>query len=100
MNAEIKFDEILKDTSKLIKLAELGEWDKLISLEKKRELAIKSLFSNQPDIDESVLHDGLRYILQKNKILMQYSHSQRDSLHLEMSKAGHAHKAINQYLAT
>ncbi len=100
MNAEIKFDEILKDTSKLIKLAELGEWDKLISLEKKRELAIKSLFSNQPDIDESVLHDGLQYILQKNKILMQYSHSQRDSLHLEMSKAGHAHKAINQYLAT
>ena len=100
MNAEIKFDEILKDTSKLIKLAELGEWDKLISLEKKRELAIKSLFTKQPDIDESVLRDGLQYILQKNKILMQYSHSQRDSLHLEMSKAGHAHKAINQYLAT
>jgi flagellar protein FliT len=100
MNAEIKFDEILKDTSKLIELAELGEWDKLISLEKKRELAIKSLFTKQPDIDESVLRDGLQYILQKNKILMQYSHSQRDSLQMEMSKAGHAHKAINQYLAT
>jgi len=100
MNAENEFDSILKDTIKLIELAELGEWDDLISLEKKRELAIKNLFNHQPDIDETVLREGLQYILQKNKILVQYSHSQRDSLQIEMSKAGHAHKAINQYLAT
>jgi len=100
MNAENEFDSILKDTSKLIELAELGEWDELLSLEKKRELAIENLFSNKFDIDEAVLREGLQFILQKNKVLMQYSHSQRDSLQIEMSKAGHAHKAINQYLAT
>jgi hypothetical protein len=51
MNAKTKFNGILKDTKKLVELAELGEWDDLISLEKKRELAIKNLFNHQPDIE-------------------------------------------------
>lgn len=98
MKDEVQFKNILKETDKLIELAELGEWEQVIELEIIRDGSIKKFFNNQIDIDQHVLQEGLQYIIDKNNLLMKYSHSQRDSLQLEMSKAGHAHQAINKYL--
>lgn len=91
---------IIADTKKLIQLAENNEWDEIVELEKKRDLAVKKLFDSKPDIESSKLAEGIQFILEKNKILTKYSHSQRDSIQMEMSKAGHAHKAIYAYLTT
>ena len=91
---------IIADTKKLIDLAENSEWDELVVLEKTRDVAVKTLFVSPPDIEAEKLAKGIQYILARNKILLQYSHSQCDSLRMEMSKAGHAHKAIDSYLTT
>ena len=91
---------IISDTKKLIELAENGDWDTVVELEKTRDIAIKTLFDSKPDIEPSKLAEGIQFILEKNKILTKYSHSQRDSIRMEMSKTGHAHKAINAYLTT
>lgn len=93
-----KLKIIIKDTDTLISLAEEGEWDRLIELEKKRSIKINSFFNGKPDIEPSQLAEGIQYILEKNKILKQYSLSQKDSIRMEMSKANHAHKAVNAYL--
>jgi len=90
---------IVKDTKSLVDLAENGEWDAVVELEQTRDVAIKKLFASKPDIEPSELAEGIQFILDKNKILTKYSHSQKDSLRMEMSKAGHAHKAINSYLS-
>jgi len=90
---------IVKDTKSLINLAENGDWDAVVELEQIRDVAIKELFASKPDIEPTELAEGIQFILDKNKILIKYSHSQKDSLRMEMSKAGHAHKAINTYLS-
>ncbi|MBV1952473.1 MAG: flagellar protein FliT [Cycloclasticus sp.] len=94
-----QLNAIISDTKKLINLAENGEWDSLVELEQTRGLAVKSLFRSKPNVPATMLAEGIEFMLAKNKILMQYSHSQRDSIHMEMSKAGHAHKAINAYIS-
>jgi hypothetical protein len=91
---------IIADTKKLISLAEEGEWDEVVELEIARDVAIKTLFNSKPGIEPEKLAEGIQFILDKNKILTKYSHSQRDSLRMEMSKAGRVHKAINAYLTT
>lgn len=93
-----KLKIIINDTDTLMSMAEEGEWNCLIELEKKRWAKINSLFKSKPDIDPSQLAEGIQYILEKNKILKQYSLSQKDSIRMEMSKASHAHKAVNAYL--
>jgi len=60
----------------------------------------KVLFSKPPKIDSAELAEGIQFILEKNKLLNQYSHNQRDTLRLEISKAGRAHKAISSYLTS
>ncbi len=95
-----QLNAIVGDTKKLIDLAENAEWDSLVELEKSRDLAVKSLFKVKPNVPTAMLAEGIQFVLAKNKILMQYSHSQRDSVRMEMSKAGHAHKAINSYLSS
>jgi len=90
---------IVEDTKSLIDLAENGEWDAVVELEQARDAAISELFASKPDIEPSELAEGIQFILEKNKILTKYLHSQKDSLRMEMSKAGHAHKAINTYLS-
>lgn len=95
-----QLESIIADTNSLINLAEEGEWNQLLELEKSRDNAIQHLFKAQPNIDPKVLEEGLVYILNKNKILTQYSVSQCDSVRMEMSKAGHAHKAIDSYLTS
>ena len=101
MSADLqKFLSIIDDTKKLLELAEEGEWHAVVGLEKTRDSAIQKLFESTPDIDKNKLSEGLQFIIDKNKILTQYSHSQRDSVQMEISKAGHAHKAINSYLTS
>jgi len=95
-----KLQSIISDTKKLVQLAENDDWNAVIELEKKRDTDIKKLFDVQPDIEPSILAEGIQFILDKNKTLTKYSHSQADSIRLEMSKAGHAHEAINAYLTT
>jgi len=95
-----QFQRIIDDTSRLLELAENGDWDAVVELEHSRGLMIESLFKTPPVIDAQQLGEGIQFILDKNKILAQFSHSQRDSLRMEMSKAGHATKAINNYLNT
>lgn len=99
-NDSARLQSIIDDTTTLINLAEAGAWDAVMALHKTREEAIQTLFHNTPDIAPEVLAEGLVYVLNKNKVLTQYSHSQRDSLRMEMSKAGHAHKAIGEYLTS
>jgi len=91
--------DIIQNTKKLIDLAENGEWDVVVELEQTRDAAISELFASKPDIEPSQLAEGIQFILDKNKLLTKYLHSQKDSLRMEMSKAGHAHKAINSYLS-
>jgi len=91
---------IIDDTKKLLLLAEEGDWDAVVELEKNRGLAIESFFKTPPAIEPKLLAEGIQFIIDKNKILTQFSHSQRDSLRMEMSKAGRAHTAINKYLST
>ncbi len=101
MNSDLpQLLSIIADTKKLIDLAENSQWDELVALEKTRDVVVKTLFSSKPDIEPAKLAAGIQFILDKNKILTQYSHSQMDSLRMEMSKAGRAHKAINAYLTT
>jgi len=100
MNDLQHFQSIITDTKKLLLLAENNEWDAVVELEKSRGLAVESLFKKTPAIDATVLKEGIEFILEKNKILSQFSHSQQDSLRMEMSKTGRAHKAINSYLNT
>jgi len=95
-----QLQKILCDTKKLLSLAEEGNWDDVVELEHSRGLLIDALFKTPPAIDVQQLADGIQFILDKNKILTQFSHSHRDSLRMEMSKAGHATKAINNYLST
>lgn len=95
-----KLQSIISETKKLIHLAEEGDWDAVVTLEKTRDVDLKQLFETSPDIEPSALAEGIQFILNKNKILTQYSLSQRDSIRMEMSKAGRAHKAINAYLTT
>jgi len=99
-NDSARLQAIIDDTARLINLAEAGEWDEVVALHKSREQEIQTLFKGTPDIDPDVLAEGLVYVLNKNKVLTQFSHSQRDSLQMEMSKVGHAHKAIGQYLTS
>ncbi len=99
MNSDLpQLLSIITDTKNLIDLAENSQWDELLTLEKTRDVAVKTLFTSKPDIEPAKLAEGIQFILDKNKILTQYSHSQMDSLRMEMSKAGRAHKAINAYL--
>lgn len=100
MNDKQQLQQILKDTQRLLLLAEEGDWDALVELENKRGLAIESLFKMPPAIDPALLAEGIRFIINKNKILSQTSRNRCDSLRMEMSKAGRAHKAINKYLNT
>jgi flagellar protein FliT len=101
MNQDLqKLKTIIEDTDTLMKMAEEGEWDALIELEKKRSVKIDDLFKVKPDIHPEKLADGIQYILEKNRILKQYSLSQKDSIQMEISKANHAHKAVNAYLQT
>jgi flagellar protein FliT len=95
-----RLDSILADTEKLIQLAQEGEWDAVVKLEKARDTDIQHLFETPPDIEAVVLAESIQLVLDKNKILTQFLLSQRDSLRMEMSQAGHAHKAINAYLTT
>jgi len=95
-----KLQRIIGDTKKLLLLAEEGDWDAVVELEHSRGLLIAAFFKTPPAIDDQKLAKGIQFILDKNKILTQFSHSQRDSLRMEMSKAGHATKAINNYLNT
>ena len=97
-NDSARLQSIIDDTATLINLAEAGEWDAVVALHKSREEEIQTLFNATPDIAPDVLAESLVYVLNKNKVLTQYSHSQLDSLRLEMSKAGYAHKAISEYL--
>ncbi|PCH83847.1 MAG: flagellar protein FliT [Piscirickettsiaceae bacterium] len=91
---------IIEDTKTLIDLAEEGDWQAVVNLENTRDGAIKKLFRSAPDIDADKLAEGIQFILEKNKTLTQFSHSQRDSVQMNMAKAGHAHKAINSYLTS
>ena len=100
MNDSEEFEKILSSTKKLSELAELGEWEAVVDLEKERDLRITNFFKSPPNIDPETLADGLKYILDNNKKLIQYSHSQKDSVQLELSKVGHAHKSIGKYLNT
>jgi len=101
MNTDFKqLLAIIADTKKLIDLAENAEWDEFALLEKTRDVAVRDLFASPPNIEPEKLAEGIQFILAKNKILTQYAHSQMDSLRMEVSKAGHAHKAINAYLTT
>jgi len=101
MNSDLpQLLSIIADTKKLIDLAENSQWDEVVALEQTRDVAVKALFASKPDIEPAKLAEGIQFILDKNKILTQYSHSQMDSLRMEMSKAGRAHKAINAYLTT
>ena len=87
-NDSRQLESIIADTNKLIELAEEGHWENVIG----------ALFETQPNIETPQLAEGIQYIIDKNNLLAKYSHSQRDSLRMEMSKAAHAHKAINTYL--
>ncbi|MEW5056368.1 MAG: flagellar protein FliT [Cycloclasticus sp.] len=100
MNDLQQLQNIIADTKKLLLLAENNEWDAVVELEKIRGLAVESLFKKTPVIDAALLRKGIQFILEKNKILSQFSHSQQDSLRMEMSKTGHAHRAIKSYLST
>lgn len=93
-----QLQSIISDTKKLIYLAENDDWNAVIELEKRRDTDIKKLFDAKPDIEPSILAEGIQFILDKNKTLTKYSHSQVDSIRMEISKAGHAHEAINAYL--
>jgi len=95
-----QLQQIIDDTKKLLLLAEEGDWDAVVELEHSRGLLVESLFKTPPVIDAKQLAEGIQFILDKNKILTQFSHSQRDSLRMEISQAGRAHKAINNYLNT
>jgi len=94
-----QLQNILCDTKKLLSLAEEGNWSAVVELEQSRGLAIESLFETPPAIDAKQLAEAIQFILDKNKILTQFSHNQRDSLRMGMSQAGRAHKAINKYLS-
>ena len=100
MSDLLQLQAIIRDTKKELSLAEDGQWEAVVELEQHRDLAIKVLFSKPLKIDTNELAEGIQFILEKNKILRQYSHSQSDSLRLEMSKTGRAHKAINSYLSS
>tara|TARA_R110002095_G_scaffold104458_8_gene91476 strand:- start:860 stop:1165 length:306 start_codon:yes stop_codon:yes gene_type:complete len=95
-----QLERIISDTKKLIALAEDGQWDQVVELELLRDAGIKLLFTSKPDIDSERLAEGIQFILDKNKILSQYSYSQCDSIRMEIAKTTHAHKAINTYLST
>jgi len=95
-----QLQKIINDTKKLLLLAQEGDWDAVVELEKNRGLAISALFENSPVIDPKLLAEGIQFILDKNELLAQYSCNQRDNLRIEISKAGRAHKAINKYLST
>lgn len=95
-----QLQSIISDTKKLIDLAENNDWNAVIELDKKRNTDIQQLFESPPNIEAPVLAEGLQLILEKNKTLTKYSLSQVDSIRMEMSKAGHAHEAINAYLTT
>jgi len=100
LNDQQQLQGIMNDSKKLLLLAEEGDWDAVVELEHSRGLLIESLFKTPPAIEPNMLAEGIQFILDKNKILIQFSHSQRDSLRMEMSKAGRANKAINKYLNT
>jgi len=100
LNDQQQLQGIMNDSKKLLLLAEEGDWEAVVELEHSRGLRIESLFKTPPAIDSQILGEGIQFILDKNKILAQFSHSQRDSLRMEMSKAGRANKAINKYLST
>jgi len=95
-----QLQNILCDTKELLLLAEEGNWSAVVELEQSRGLAIESLFKTPPVIEPKLLAEGIQFIIDKNKILTQFSHSQRDSIRMEMAKAGHAHKAIDKYLTS
>jgi len=99
-NDLLQFESVITDTKKLVELAEEGDWDAVVKLEQSRDVLVRKLFETPPDIEASKLAEGIQFILDKNKLLTKYSHSQRDSIRMEISKAGHAHKAINAYLTT
>ncbi|PCI19823.1 MAG: flagellar protein FliT [Piscirickettsiaceae bacterium] len=101
MHSDLRqLENIIADTNELLDLAENAQWDKVVELEKLRNSAINNLFTSTPDIEAEKLTVALQFILDKNMILSTYSRSQCDSLQIELSKAGHAHKAINTYLDT
>ena len=100
MKDQQQLQRIIDDTKRLLVLAEDGDWDAVVELEHSRGILIEALFKMPPAIEAKQLAEGIQFILDKNKILTQFSHSQRDSLRMEMSKAGRATKAINKYLNT
>jgi len=95
-----KLEIIINLTDRLIAMAEVGEWDKLLDLDVNRANLISELFENQPEVNEKYLAESIQYILDKNQILKLLSLSERDSIAMEMSKANHGHKAVSRYLDT
>jgi len=79
-----KLEDIINQTDSLVAMAEAGEWDKLLDLELIRTNLIADFFEKPPQLEERYLAKAIQYILDKNKILKQFSHSQRDSIRMEI----------------
>lgn len=97
-NDERLLQEILQQTHELVELAEYAKWDALSALENQRDEQIRRLFDHTPEIEQETLREATEYLLEKNKLVMRYALSERDSLFIEQSKLKQSAKAVSAYL--
>ena len=89
--------QLLQLTDDMLKLAEAGQWDDLMPLERQRHDVMQSYFKDYtgPLDAQNIRH--IQNIQSKDKIILRMALSAKDGIRLEMAQAGHVGRAIKAY---
>lgn len=93
-----QLQNVIKCSESMLKDAEAGEWDKVISIEAQRNKLLEKLFSGSRE-DNSVaeMDNKIRKIIDINKKLEEITLNARDNARNEISSIAKGRNALDQY---
>ena len=91
--------QIVDQTTEMLRLAEAGDWDQLSELDGSRSRNIKDFFDSNLLASESNAVAIIQDIQSTDKIILRMVLSAKDGLRLEMAQAGNNKRAMKAYLS-
>lgn len=101
MSDEIKIENLIELTQKMLEQAKSGLWEDVIATENKRRDVLNKFFSDQARLvdDAAAISVGIQTIIELDKEVMALGVGKKDELALILQNLGQGKKAVKAYSA-
>ena len=97
---QLELGRLLALTDLMSENARNGKWEVVIEIQPQRDRLIAEFFSGVLSIEENVLRESIRHILDADQAIMALGNEHRNSLKHEIKKMSQGKSAVKAYLSS